>query len=69
MTARTSHLGRDVAAIIAGIVALSVAGWILVGFGFALIIAIMTVVAAATVIPFVVIYYEERELPRDGRPT
>jgi mannose/fructose/N-acetylgalactosamine-specific phosphotransferase system component IIC len=69
MTARTSHLGRDVAAIIAGILALSVAGWILVGFGFALIIAMMTIVAAAVVIPFVVIYYEERELPRDGRPT
>lgn len=69
MTARTSHLGRDVAAIIVGIVAVSVAGWILVGFGFALIIAMMTIVAAAALIPFVVVYYEGRDLPRDGRPT
>ena len=57
------------AAIIVGIVAVSVAGWILVGFGFALIIAMMTIVAAAALIPFVVVYYEGRDLPRDGRPT
>ena len=67
MTARTSRLGLGVAAIIVGIVALSVAGWILVGFGFGLIVATMTAVAAAALIPFVVIYYEERDIPRDGR--
>jgi hypothetical protein len=69
MTPRVSHLGRDVATIIVGIVALSVAGWVVVGFGFALIVAMMTIVAAAALIPFVVIYYEERDLPRDGRRT
>jgi hypothetical protein len=69
MTPRASHLARDVAGVIFGIVALSVAGWILVGFGFALVVAMMTVVAAALLIPFVVIYYDQRDLPRDGRPT
>jgi hypothetical protein len=69
MTPRVSHLGRDVAAVVVGIAALSLAGWILVGSGFALAIAMMTIVAAAALIPFVVIYYEERDLPRDGRRT
>jgi mannose/fructose/N-acetylgalactosamine-specific phosphotransferase system component IIC len=55
--------------VIAGIVALSVGGWILVGFGFALVIAMMAIVAAAAPIPFVVIYYDERDLPRGGRPS
>jgi Flp pilus assembly protein TadB len=69
ITPRASHLGRNVAAFILGIAALSVAGWVVVGYGFALIIAMMTIVAAAMLIPFVVIYYEERDLPRDGRRT
>lgn len=66
MTHRASHLPRDVAGIVVGIAGLSVAGWVLVGAGFALIVAIMAIVAAAALIPFVVIY-EARGLPRDGR--
>jgi hypothetical protein len=65
---RVSHLFRDVAVIAAGIVVLALAGLIFVGYGFALAIVMVTVVAALALVPFASIYYEERDLPRDGRP-
>ena len=63
-----SHLLRDFALMLGAVLALTVAGWIAVGYGFALAIAMVTGVAAIMVIPFVGIYYEERDLPKDGRP-
>jgi hypothetical protein len=65
---RASHLVRDVAVTAAAILLLSIAGLILVGYGFAIAIVMVTVVAVLIIVPFASIYYEERDLPRDGRP-
>jgi hypothetical protein len=65
---RVSHLVRDVAVVAATVLLLAIAGLILVGYGFAIAIVMVTVVAALAIVPFAAIYYEERDLPRDGRP-
>jgi hypothetical protein len=65
---RVSHLVRDVAVFAAAVLLLAIAGLILVGYGFAIAIVMVTVVAGLAIVPFAAIYYEERDLPRDGRP-
>ena len=68
MARHASHLVRDFAVVGAGILAIALAGLILVGYGFALAIALIGGLALVAFIPVVAIYYEERDLPRDGRP-
>lgn len=68
MAHRVSHLVRDVAGVVLGIAAVGIASWIFVGYGFALAIVLSASVMAAATVPFLAIYYEERDLPRDGRP-
>lgn len=67
MTHSASHLVRDVSIVGAVILLSAIAGLVIVGYGFALALVMMLGVVAALAIPFVAIYYEESDVPRDRR--
>ena len=64
---RVSHIRRDLAVIGLAVAGLVVAAWVAIGYGAALAVAIMVFGLAVLVIPVASIYFEERDLPRDGR--
>jgi hypothetical protein len=68
MKHRVSHIRRDIAVALVGVLALIVASWIAVGYGLAIMAAIAAFGLMVVVLPVVSIYFDERELPRDHWP-
>ena len=68
MRHRVSHIRRDLVLVGCGLAALVVAAWVAIGYGAAITVAIMAFGLAVVVVPVASIYFEERDLPRDGRP-
>jgi hypothetical protein len=65
---RVSHIRRDLVLVGLTVAGLVVAAWVAIGYGAAITVAIMTFGLAVVVVPLAAIYFEERDLPRDGRP-
>ena len=68
MRHRVSHIKRDLAMVGFAVAGLVVAAWVAIGFGAAITVAIMAFGLAVVAVPLASIYFEERDLPRDGRP-
>lgn len=68
MRHHVSHIRRDVAVAAAAFAVIVLAAWIAEGPGFALAVSMVVGTAMLLVIPFVTIWLEERDLPRDGFP-
>lgn len=68
MRHHVSHIRRDIELAVAGFVLIVMAAWILEGAGFALAVSMVVGTAMALTIPFVSIWFDQRDLPRDGYP-
>ena len=61
MERTVNHLVRDTLVVVSGYLALIAAGWIALGFGGAVIVAIGAGALLALCLPLASIYYEEQE--------
>ena len=68
MRHHVSHIRGDIELAVAGFVLIVLAAWILEGAGFALAVSMVVGTAMVLAIPFVSIWFDQRDLPRDSYP-